>query len=119
MRAFHLAALVVFLFGATLQYNDPDPIRWMAIYLAAATVMGFALARHRQTRLLAVVVGAVALVWALTYLPAVLRHGQVLSMFDEWKMRNEEVLQNREMFGLLIIAGAMALTAWRAPKRRH
>jgi hypothetical protein len=119
MRAFHLAAFVVFLFGATLQYNDPDPIRWMAIYLAAATVTAFALARHRQTRLLAMVVGAVALVWALTYLPAVLRHGQVLSMFDEWKMRNEEVLQNRELFGLLIIAGAMALTAWRAPERRN
>ena len=26
----------VFLLFAVVQYNDPDPVRWMAIYLAAA-----------------------------------------------------------------------------------
>lgn len=116
MRVFQIVVLVVFVFGAALQYNDPDPVRWMAMYLAAAAVAALALRRHPATAPAAAVVGLVALIWSLTYLPAVLRHGQVLSMFDEWEMRNEEVLQNREMFGLMIIAAVMAVLFWRSPR---
>lgn len=118
MRAFYVVCLALFVFAAALQYNDPDPVRWMLIYLAAAGVTGLALARSRWTRPAAATVAVIAVVWAVTYLPAVLRHGQVLSMFDEWEMRNTEVLQNREMFGLLIIATVMAGAAWRSPRRR-
>jgi hypothetical protein len=112
-----LAAL--FVFAASLQYNDPDPARWMAIYLAAALTCGLAAARHPAGMRLSFIVGPIALFWALTYIPAVLRHRQVLSMFDEWTMRNEEVLQSREMFGLILVTLAMLMVlVWSGRDRR-
>ena len=109
MRVAHAFFAALFVFAASLQFNDPDPLRWVTMYLAAALPCVLSVARRPAAAWVAAVVGLIALAWAFTYLPAVLRHGQVLSMFDEWTMRNEEVLENREMFGLLIVAGWMAV----------
>jgi hypothetical protein len=118
MRLVYGFFTALFIFAAALQYNDPDPVRWAMIYLAAAAVCVLAFARHSWTQAASAGVGAIALVWALTYLPAVLRHGQVLSMFDEWEMKNQEVLENREMFGLLIVAAVMAVVWARSSQRK-
>ena len=112
MRLAHGAFFALFVFAASLQLNDADPARWITMYLAAALACALGFFRHRLARPAAILVGVVALVWSLTYLPSVLRHGQILSMFDEWTMRNQEVLENREMFGLLIVAAIMAWSAW-------
>ncbi|HEX2099286.1 MAG TPA: transmembrane 220 family protein [Candidatus Synoicihabitans sp.] len=109
MRALHVFFAALFVFAAVVQYNDPSPALWMAIYLVAAVICLLAASKKPSARPLALVVGALTLVWSLTYLPAVLRHGQVLSMFDEWEMKNQEVLENREMFGLLIVTVWMAV----------
>jgi Transmembrane family 220, helix len=34
-RVINWVMAVLFLFAAVVQYNDPDPVRWMAMYLAA------------------------------------------------------------------------------------
>jgi len=54
----------LFLFAAALQYNDPDPIRWIAIYGAACAV-SIAAATGRPVLRAALVVGAVSIAWAL------------------------------------------------------
>lgn len=112
MRAAHAFFAVVFAFAAALQFNDPHPVPWVLLYGLAAVSCGAAWARHRLTVRAALPVGIAALVWGLTYLPSVLRHGQVASMFDEWTMRNAEVLESREMFGLLLVAAWMAVIVW-------
>lgn len=36
MKALNIFFIVIFVFSAALQYNDPDPYVWMPIYLYAA-----------------------------------------------------------------------------------
>ena len=38
MKVFNLIFCLLFIFSAALQYNDPDPLRWMLLYAAACGV---------------------------------------------------------------------------------
>jgi len=58
-----MAAL--FAFAAAVQYNDPDPLRWMAIYGLAMLACGLALA-GRLSWLPPALLGLIALIWAGT-----------------------------------------------------
>ena len=99
-----LAAL--FLFGATVQYNDPDPVRWIAIYLAAAAVFLLA-AFHRLPWLSAALVAAVALVWAMTLALSAFPNVRIAQLFESWEMQNEAIEQAREMYGLLVKSSSL------------
>jgi hypothetical protein len=61
---------VLFAFAAAVQYNDPDPLRWIAVYGVATLASVLALA-GRLPRLLPALVGLGALVWAGTRAPGV------------------------------------------------
>jgi hypothetical protein len=108
--------LVAFLFSVAVQLNDPDPLRWMAIYGAAAVVCGLELA-GRVRWVLPVLVGATALVWAASIAPRVLGRVPFSAMFAEFEMQNAGVEESREMYGLLIVALWMAAVAWAAHRR--
>ncbi len=43
MKAFNIFFLVAFLLSAILQYNDPDPLLWIPIYLYGALACWWAL----------------------------------------------------------------------------
>ena len=94
---------LLFLVAVALQYNDPDPVQWMAIYGAAALVCLLAL-RGRLPRWLPALVGLAALVWAAALAPRVV--GQVApgELF-------------REMGGLLIVAIWMLVLLAAAPRQ--
>ena len=53
--------------------------------------------------------GLVALVWALTILPDVLGNVSIGDMFSSWHMITILVEEEREMFGLLIVATWMGV----------
>jgi hypothetical protein len=101
-----MAAL--FAFGVVVQYNDPDPLPWMLIYLAAALICIGALARGRVPAWSALGVGLIALLWGL-----ILSRGPSLNeyshMFDYWEMKSPAAEEAREASGLLIIAAWMAV----------
>lgn len=59
--AYTMAALLAV--SVVLQYNDPDPVRWMAIYGVGA-LLSVALPARRAAALPGVVLGAAALGWA-------------------------------------------------------
>ena len=105
---------VLFLFGALVQLNDPDPLVWLVIYLVAALVSIFAIRKPRHL-LAPVLVFVVTVVWALTLVPAVIQHVPFTDMFGAWEMKNEGI----EMYGLLIIASWMALLSVSAIKKRR
>lgn len=42
MKILNLILTILFILFAAVQYNDPDPIHWMALYLFVAAVCGFA-----------------------------------------------------------------------------
>lgn len=106
---------LMFLLSVIVQFNDPDPIRWAAIYGAAALVCLLSLI-GRVTKWQPLVVGAIALVWAMTIAPRVIGRVDPKSMFSAWEMKSEGIEESREMYGLLIVAFWMALVAVRAER---
>ena len=96
-----MAAL--FAFAAAVQYNDPDPLRWMAIYGLAMLACGLALA-GRLSWLPPALLGLIALVWAGTLAPGVVGRVSVGELFQSYGMLSPAVEEGREMGGLLIVA---------------
>ncbi len=118
-RLLNGAMALLFLFGAAVQYNDPDPLRWIAIYVAAAVMCVLAVA-NRLPWWLAASVGAVALAWAATLAPSAFPHVRIPEMFAAWEMANQRVEEGREMYSLLLIAiymGVLAVVLRRRTRR--
>ncbi|MFZ5468005.1 MAG: transmembrane 220 family protein [Myxococcota bacterium] len=94
--------------SAAVQLNDPDPVRWMAIYAAGAIACVLSIAR-RLPWFVSAAIGGVALAWAVTLAPAVIARVPAASDVLTWKMRDTSVEETREMFGLLIEVGCMTV----------
>ncbi len=111
MKIANLLFLVIFLLCVAVQYNDPDPVRWMVIYgLAALCCMLFAF--KKLPVYLPVVTAVAALIWAVLLLPAVfgktIPMREVFSMIHMFSPGVEEV---REIGGLSIVAFWMIVLA--------
>lgn len=109
----------LFLFAASLQFNDDDPVCWGAIYAAAALPCVLVVVRRSNLVLPAAIAG-IGIVWAAVYAVRGAWSVPFSEMFAEWEMKNEAVRQAREMFGLMIVATWMValLLAGRFAKRR-
>ncbi len=105
--------LLLFALGAAVQLNDPDPVRWFAVYALAAAACLLSLLRRGHWALPALLC-AVALVWAATLAPGVAGRVPFADMFGAFEMKNIGIEESREMYGLLIIAAWMAGLAVRA-----
>jgi hypothetical protein len=103
---------LLFAVAVAVQYNDPDPARWMALYGAAFLVTLIAARRGSGPTVAAACVGAVALVWGLYW---AISSGAALTlyehMFDAWEMKNASIEEAREASGLFIVAIWMAIVA--------
>src|SRR5688500_5772675 len=93
--------LLLFLFAAAVQFNDPDPLAWMAVYIAAAVLCASEI-RRRGPVWLPLALAVIALIWAgPLYFRA---HGVPIgSLFAEWEMRDTRIEEAREMYGLAIV----------------
>ena len=105
--------LLMFAFSVVVQANDPDPLPWMLIYGAAAVACLLSIA-GRLPWLLPVITGIIALAWAASIAPRVVGQVPFLDMFAEFEMKDIGVEESREMYGLLLIGGWMAVVAHRA-----
>jgi hypothetical protein len=108
--------LLLFAFSVVVQVNDPDPLPWIAIYGAAALACLMSSSAHWT---FPVAIGIVALAWAATLAPNVIGRVPFLEMFEEFEMKDAGVEESREMYGLLLIAGWMAVLGHRAFWRRR
>ena len=112
---------VLFAVAVVVQFNDPDPFRWVAVYAAALAVSALAAARGRVPVVVAAVVGGIALAWGLFLVrnSGGLRTYQ--HMFDAWEMQNTSIEEAREATGLLIVFVWMAvvgLWSWLSARSR-
>jgi len=109
---------LLFAVAVAVQYNDPDPLRWMALYGAAFVIALMAAVRGRGPIVAAAGVGAVALVWGLYW---AVSSGTALTlyehMFDSWEMKNTSIEEAREASGLFIVAVWMAIVAAQSRKQ--
>jgi hypothetical protein len=115
----NILMLVMFVFSVVVQFNDPDPWRWMPVYGAAAVACGLELARKLRWWF-PTLVGVGSVIWAATIAPHVFGQVPFMDMFSAWEMKNMGVEESREMYGLLIVAVWMivlAVASWRSAKR--
>ena len=108
-RTLNAMMAALFVFAVVVQYNDPDPVPWMAIYSAAAGLCAVAALRGRVPPIAPAIVGAVALAWALDWASGVRSLATYGHMFDSWEMKSQPIEEAREASGLLIVAGWMAI----------
>ena len=97
-----------FLLSVLVQYNDPDPVRWMAMYGAAMIACILFLLDKKYWYIFAGI-GFVALLWALDWAPGVIGKTQFSELFAAWEMKNERVEEAREFGGLMIVVVWMAV----------
>lgn len=101
---------VLFMVCVGLQENDPDPIRWMAIYGSAGLACAV-LPVRREVLIPSIVIGLVAAVWGV-YLARQVVH--ILSFSDLFLKMDEKggaVEVGREAGGLMIVAAMMLISA--------
>jgi hypothetical protein len=107
--------LVLFAFSVVVQFNDPDPFRWAALYALAAFACALSIGR-RLRWWFAAAVAALALVWAATIAPRVIGHIRFLDMFGAFEMKNVGIEESREMYGLVLIAAWLSVLSVRAAR---
>jgi fructose-specific phosphotransferase system IIC component len=113
VRILNLVMTALFVLAVAVQYNDPDPIRWMAIYGAAGALSAWAAVRCRVPLGPVLVVGLIALIWGIwgLQIESVSGRAAFREMFQAWEMRSESVEEAREAGGLLIVAAWMTVLA--------
>ena len=117
-RSANAVMALLFLVATAVQYNDPDPLRWMAIYGAAALLAAWAAARPLGSpRWLAAAVGATALLWSAVVALGAARLAAPGDLFRHWHMDDVAVEETRESLGLLIVAAWMAVLCLRRRPR--
>jgi len=95
--------LLAYLLSAAVQYNDPDSLPWIAIYLAAA---GMCIARFRNKlpRWMPLTLLTISLVWIGSLLPNVVGQVSMQDIIESISMRTKEIEEAREIGGLAFVA---------------
>jgi len=106
-RALNWVMSALFLLAVVVQFNDPDPVRWIAIYSVALVVCLMVALRGRVPIVVPVIVLAVAIAWGVMTMGDVPNANTYTHMFDAWEMQSVSVEQAREASGLLIAAAWM------------
>lgn len=117
LRFANYLMIAVFVLAVIVQYNDPNPLRWMLIYGTACLVcIMFALKKlHWITAFTVVFISGI---WALLKIPDLTVTG-FQHMLDEVRMIQTGVEAAREFLGLLIIftwVTVLAVSSYRKRK---
>ncbi len=106
------------LLSALVQWNDPDPFRWIVCYSVTAIITLCSLIRPLPP--------SIPLIWGLLVLLSSLFVGIDFLMSEEqfewdsfWNvmaMKNEAVELGRELGGLLLVTGWMSVLTWKMKK---
>ncbi len=117
MLRINMALALLFVVGAGLQLNDPDPLRWIAMYLAAAGSSAL-WGRWPRSWLLSGLVALMALAWALYIAANMAEWVSPEQMFEPMQSRGGAVEQSRELYGLGMIGGWMGVLLILGRKQR-
>lgn len=118
MKILNLVMAAVFLFGAIVQVNDPDPLPWIGIWLAASAVALIA-ARGTPRLWQPATVALIAFGWALLIELQASGRAPFLDLFAEWEMRDDVVEETRETYGLVLIGAWMLVVAGQVLRSRR
>lgn len=118
MKITWLIVAAVFLLFAIAQYNDADPLQWMALYAFVAAAAAFA-AFGRYHRWLMVVGIAVCIVWLGLLVPEFvhwLRMGMP-NIAGSMKAEEPHIEYTREFLGLFLCLIVLGILYFKARKK--
>lgn len=107
LRGVNWLMCALFLLSVLVQWNDPDPVRWVAIYGAALAICLVVAFRGRIPAAAPLLVMVVAVVWSLATMGGGPAANAYSHMFDAWEMKSMPVEEAREAAGLLIVSAWM------------
>ncbi|NND67359.1 MAG: hypothetical protein HKN19_07220 [Halioglobus sp.] len=102
LRIFNTLFLLAFLASAVVQYNDPDALPWVIIYLVASVLCVLAYGNN-PVRLVAALLLGVSLVWIGILLPE-LGDVSLAEIVESVSMQTRAVEEAREIGGLALVA---------------
>ena len=119
MRILDLFLAVLFLTMAILQFNDPDPVYWIAVYGGTALlVLGRAFARFSEFWAAVTIGGVVAGI--INAVPGgfnFFQHGELGDIFGSMRAGKPYVESMREFGGLLMSFAVLVIYVLRCPHR--
>jgi hypothetical protein len=113
-RVVDLSMVALFALATLVQFNDPDPIRWIAIYGAVVLLSALVLTRRRLSPYLPGALALLSVGWALSIVVSGPGWSEYGHMFDAWEMKSLPIEEAREASGLLLAALWMAALSYRA-----
>jgi len=99
-----------------LQYNDPDPIRWMLVY-GAAMVLAALLPSKKPLVHVGYIVAVFALVWSAILLYEVWGRMDVKDLVEKMSEKGGAVEEGRESGGLAIAGCWLVFASWFRSRR--
>jgi general stress protein CsbA len=122
MKVFNSIAAVLFVIFAALQWNDPDPIIWIAIYLVMAVLCGLA-AKSKYYPTLYIILILIFLGYA-GYLffdgngvLSWMRDHHMESITGSMKAESPWIEETREFFGLFILIVVLTINYTKSSQR--
>ena len=114
MKAANVFFIILFLLSALLQYNDPDPLIWIAIYLYGATLCLLALKGRYNiilyvAGLLIYVSYAAYLFFSDTGVLNWIKEHDAENIAQSMKATKPWIEETREFFGLIILIAALVI----------
>lgn len=117
MKIFNLILSIIFVLFAIVQYNDPDPWAWIALYFYVALISGLAAFRryHRYATLGGL---AVCAIWMATLIPDFVNWIQMGMPTITGSMKAEEphIELTREFLGLVVCIAALVFQFFQQKK---
>jgi len=123
MRILNFILALMFLAFAFVQINDPDPVMWILIYGAMATLCIMAAFNYHPRKFIAAVLALYLAygVYTLIYHPGVLQWLQSENksdIFDDVKkMENLYIEESREFLGLIICIAVLVFLLIRSSRK--
>ena len=109
MKITKIVLAVLFLIFAVVQYNDPDPWLWIAIYgIVAVAFIANLSGWYNKTILLVLILAGIA--YSFTYLGGVIDYigmGQPGAIVETMKAEKPYIEETREFFGLWMAIAAL------------
>lgn len=118
MKLLNSFLAILFILFAIVQYNDPDPWAWIALYLFVAVVCGFAFF-SRYHRYIIIAGLAVCIIWLATLVPDFIRWVKMgmPTITGSMKAEAPHIELTREFLGLAVCMAALGFQYFQAKKK--
>ncbi|WP_276361768.1 transmembrane 220 family protein [Daejeonella sp. H1SJ63] len=122
MKVFNIVFCILFIISAGLQYNDPDPLLWIPIYLFGAFISYSAISNKYYTSLtlsgiMLFLVYAIYLFFDKYGVLAWVTEHDAENIAGSMKASAPWIEETREFFGLLILISVLLLNYYYSRKQ--